>query len=353
VSTRYDAINAALERLSGFAYLDAPGFATHGPMGAETLSTLGYHDLVPGWADEYAQRHEPLEAPAAGNPINLADLAARTSALGDLARVTDWAVAFRRQLTEMPWQVVLKGWLPELLPGYAGALTHGLIRTAHAIRALPAFETPSELMLDEVAHGLALWAASYKTLPGRPRLIGQLGVGPAVRRLPRPETTWPILEAGNFARIHEVADFPVAIEALGLVDPPTALSALSAEFCRTILAYPDVFPVPLVHTVTPIAAIRALQPHLPDSSLLDLAAHVWHVGAAVTIAFTPTSAAAAGPTEAEPGPVEELLARAVEHRDPHVLKFTEACVREYAINPEPVYLAAAAHVARRLPAWRQ
>jgi hypothetical protein len=43
--TRSDALNDALERLQGHAYLDAPGFACHGPMGAETLSTLGHKNL--------------------------------------------------------------------------------------------------------------------------------------------------------------------------------------------------------------------------------------------------------------------------------------------------------------------
>ena len=353
MSTRSDAIDTALERLAAFTYLDTPGFATHGPMGAETLSTLGHDDLVPGWAAQYAQRHEPLPAPPADNPIDLADPAARAAALGDPARVSDWALAFRRELTDMPWDVVLKGWLPELLPGYAGALTHGFIRTAHAVRSFRADQPPSDLMLNELARGLALWAASYKTLPGRPRLAGHLTITEATRRLPRPATPWPMFEAGTFGRIHDVPGFPTAVEALGALDPPTALSTLSAAFCRTIIANPDVFPVPLVHTVTPIAAARTLQPYLPDTPLDELAAHLWHVGAAITIAFTPTGAAAAGAAEQEPESVDDLLARAAEHGDPHVLKFTDACAREHDINPDPAYLAAAAHVGRELTAWRK
>jgi hypothetical protein len=48
---------------------------------------------------------------------------------------------------------------------------------------------------------------------------------------------------------------------------------------------------------------------------------------------------------------DELVGRAVEHRDPHVLKFTEACAREHAIGPNPVYLHAAQHVLAVTPAW--
>ena len=35
--------------------------------------------------------------------------------------------------------------------------------------------------------------------------------------------------------------------------------------------------------------------------------------------------------------------RAVATGDEHAIKFTEACVREDALNPEPVYLMAARH----------
>ncbi|CAM5570622.1 Questin oxidase family protein OS=Streptomyces rimosus subsp. rimosus (strain ATCC / DSM 40260/ JCM 4667 / NRRL 2234) OX=1265868 GN=SRIM_018045 PE=4 SV=1 [Streptomyces rimosus subsp. rimosus] len=45
--------------------------------------------------------------------------------------------------------------------------------------------------------------------------------------------------------------------------------------------------------------------------------------------------------------MDELGARAVEHGDEHVLKFTEACRREYALRPDPRFRAAVA-VARRI-----
>lgn len=98
MSTRSDTINDALERLEGFAYLDAPGFASHGPMGAETLSTLGHDDLVAGWTDQYVRRHEPLPAPGAAQAIDLTDKSATQAALGDVSRVSDWSAAFRGEL---------------------------------------------------------------------------------------------------------------------------------------------------------------------------------------------------------------------------------------------------------------
>ena len=156
--TRSDAVNEALERLEDYAYLDAPGFACHGPMGAETLSHLGHDDLVAGWVDGYRKRYDPLPAPPARDRLDASDNRALCSALGDASRLSDWAAMFREELWNRPWPDVVRHWAPQLLAGYGGALTHGLIRTAHAVRALPARGTPSTLMLDEVARGLALWA---------------------------------------------------------------------------------------------------------------------------------------------------------------------------------------------------
>ena len=45
---------------------------------------------------------------------------------------------------------------------------------------------------------------------------------------------------------------------------------------------------------------------------------------------------------------EELKDRAVAAGGAHSIKFTEACLREYALNPKPVYLVAARDVAERV-----
>jgi hypothetical protein len=350
--TRSDAINEALERLQDYTYLDAPGFACHGPMGAETLSHLGHDDLVAGWVEGYRKRYDPLPAPPGRDRLDASDGNALSSAVGDASRLSDWAAMFREELWNRQWQDVVRRWAPELLAGYGGALTHGLIRTAHAVRALPANGTPSTLMLDELARGLALWAGTFKVLPGTPRSRGPLTLSEATAGLPRPLEPWPIFEAGTFAHIDELEGFPEAIEALG---PPSAgsdpLGALSAQFCNVILANPAVFAVPLVHTATPVAAVRTLLPFLPAVSLNDLYTHLWQVGAAITVSFTPPGGARAPDRDSDPPNPDELRARAVAHQDPHALKFSEACVREHALNPDPVYLLAARHVLGQLKPW--
>jgi hypothetical protein len=50
-------------------------------------------------------------------------------------------------------------------------------------------------------------------------------------------------------------------------------------------------------------------------------------------------------------PLGEIIGQALEHRDPHVLKFTEGCAREYALRPDPTYLQAAQTLIKQTPAW--
>ncbi len=44
---------------------------------------------------------------------------------------------------------------------------------------------------------------------------------------------------------------------------------------------------------------------------------------------------------------DDLIDRAVASQDEHAIKFTEACLREYALNPKPVYLPAARDAVER------
>lgn len=360
-TTRHDALDDALSRFGAYRYIDGVGFAFHGPMGAEALSTLGHHDLVAGWADEYTARHEPIDAPRPVARLDDADESSWRAALGDPPRASDWAALFADQLREHPWPAVVRRWAPILLPGSAGALTHGLLRVAHGVRAMPVEGVPSKLLLDELALGLAYWAATALTLPGRPELEGTLMPDEAIARLPRPGEPWSPIEAGTFARMGELTGFP---EAVGALAPPPSvddgLSDLTAAFCRVLLAHPQVFPQGLVHAVTPVAAVRTLLPYLPDDARAGVYARLWQTSAAIVCGFTPNPSTSDAGTEASgddrerdrplPTP-DELVARAVEHREPHAIKFTEACLREHRRRPDPVYLRAAQHVIENMPRW--
>jgi hypothetical protein len=351
--SRAEALDDALDRLTDYPYAVGPGMATHGPMGAEALSALGHDDLVGSWVEGYKARNEPIDAPPATARLAPEDESGWKSALGDQARLTDWHELFTRQLQERPWPDVLERWVPRVLPGYGGALTHGLLRTAHAVRGLESTEEPSPLGLAELARGLSYWAGTYKQLPGSPALQGDLPLDEAVDRLPR-ATGWTPIEAGTFARIAELDTFVDAVEALA--PPPSideALSDLTVSFARLLVARPDVLPFSLIHAVTPVAGARTLVPYLPIGSTRQLYGHLWHVNAALTAGFVPhrTGDAEGSALNRELLEPAELVARAAEHRDAHVIKFTEACLREDAIRPDPAYRLAAQHVIEQTPPW--
>jgi hypothetical protein len=262
-------------------------------------------------------------------------------------RANDFAAMFVGELDNEPWQVVVRRWLPQLFEGSAGGLSHGIIRTAHAVRAMPDDGVPSELALRELARALGLWAAVYTPLPGHPELNGTLGLDEAIAGLPRPTEPWAPIEAGTFSRMRELDGFPGAVEALGRPEvADAALSDLSAAFCRLLLEASDLDPIPLVHTVTPIRAARILLPYLAGIPSEAVYSHMWQVSAAIVCGFTPASLgkkSEAHDLDETISPAE-LMARSVEHRDPHVLKFTEVCISEHWNRSDPVYLLAAEHL---------
>lgn len=342
MSPRTDALNSALERFSAYAYLDGPGLAFHGPMGAEALSSLGHDGEVVVWADAYAATHPAVAPPPAGDPIDPTDDRSWRSALGDVARVTDWDLMFTRELAESPIDDVLGLWIPRLASGHAGGLTHGLLRTAHAVRALPDDAAPSSLMVAELAKGLASWAAWYRALPGHPRWRGRLSFREALGHIPRPTREWTPMEAATFARFEELTGFGEAVEAVGPIpDAERSLSDLSAVLCR-VLSTMEPVPIALVHMVTPIAATRTLMARVPALDPNTVLIHMWKVAAGLIASSTRHLV----PDERDPGreepTTEALVALAVAHGDPHVIKFTEACRREHRIAPDPAYLRAAA-----------
>ena len=136
----------------------------------EVLTRHGHDDQVGSWLDRYVTRLETL--PAEDDPITEDNWSA---AMGQRARVGDWVAFFRRAVREAPWQAVMAGWWPRLLPAIASGATHGLIRTGHAVRTVLAGDS-SPSAVDEVAHALAYWAARAISCPGSP---------------PRPATSTP------------------------------------------------------------------------------------------------------------------------------------------------------------------
>ncbi|MFE0047650.1 hypothetical protein [Streptomyces albireticuli] len=352
-----DALNDALERMADLGYERGAGadLANHGPMGAEALAVLGHGDAVAAWVEGYRTAMPHHEVPARSFPLDPADESSWRPALGDFSRAGDWEQLFVRELADAAWRDVLVRWWPRLLPGLLAGLTHGLIRTAHAVRSLAATQLPTPHQLTELSRGLAYWAARFAHLPGQVRMRGGLDLPGAVAALPRtpfPGERGRTEAARRLARPDELAGWSEALDALAPARAQWLLSEMTTEFAGVYLGHPEVFPIPLVHGVTAPAAVRLVLPHLPVELHEPTVAVLWQVHVAFLLAFTADrggeAEAAREAAETEPLSFGELAARAVEHGDEHVLKFTEACGREHALRPDPRFGAAVRAAQRRI-----
>jgi hypothetical protein len=335
----------ALERLRGTGSEIAGGVApNHGPMAAEALVALGCDDIVVAWADRYRGQLGAMPPPS--SPVTVGSW---PQALGAIDRFGDWVAFFRAQLAEAHWREVFREWIGRLLPATPSAGAHGLIRTAHALRALADAETA--LRVEELGVALAYWAAYYRKIPGIPRLVGTLDLGEALRRIPlflsgqaRPgvprEVYLRVMQAhgDEFSKAVDGAAEPESVE--------DALSSLTEAGARLYLANASRQPLVLLHTLTAPAALRLLLPHLPAGLHKTALAYVWQTVAATTAAYADER-----PPDRDDWPPQEpsvIIDRSIATDDPHALKFAEACIREDRLRPRPAYLAAAADWASRL-----
>jgi hypothetical protein len=355
-TTAIDAMNDALEICSDLGFDMAPGFATHWAMGAETIVRLGYPQVVHDWATRYRVIHKHFPRPPGATPIDPRDEASWKGARGDFGRVGDWQALFDRALAEAPWQEVVAVWWPRLMSGMAAGLTHGLIRTTHAVRSIDASgASPSPLQLRELATGLAYWAGKYIEQPGPAALIGDERLPDLLAAIPRLQLDGPagLRERGSFQYMDQVAGWSEAVARLAApADIQAALSDLTSSFVQVNLAHPDQFPVPLIHGVTAPAAVRLMLPHLPEHLHAPSFLAVWQANAALLAMFAPAQDAEVSSDppggQATLSP-DELAARAVEHGDEHAIKLTEACLREYRIRPDARYLELPERMLDRIP----
>jgi len=320
------------------------GAPNHGPMAAEALDAMGRAEAITGWAERYRRQLDAL--PEATSPIVRNGW---QSVLGAIDRSADWVAFFRRQLAEAPWRMVLADWIGRLMPGVPSAGAHGLIRTAHALRALQHAETP--LRVEELGSALAYWAAYYRQLPGTPNLVGDLRYDEAVEQMPLflsgEARRGPPREVYVRVMSAHAMEFAAAVDRAG---PPesigAALSTVSEAGARVYLNNASRQPLVLLHTVTVPAALRMMLPQLPEDLQATAFAYVWQNVAGVIAAYADEP-----PKRRDDWPVPDtatLIERAIETDDPHAIKLTEACLRENRLNPQSAYLAAAADWIDRL-----
>jgi len=353
-----DAMNEVLERCSDLGFEMAPGFSTHWAMGSETLAALGHPERSLEWAELFRTRYKHYERPTGTKPIDAGDEAEWRGALRDWDRVGDWYELFERELAGDPWRDVLARWWPRLVPGVSAGLTHGLIRTMHAVRGIARSEPaePTALQRRELATGLAYWAGKFVQHPAAFELHGAGTIREAIPAIPRidSELKLGLVEKGGFGEVRTLDGWAEAVESLAApADVHEAFSDLTLSFAQVHLSHPKDFPIPMVHTMTAPVAARQMLEHLPQELHALTFVALWHSNAALLTMFAQPEAeetAAEAPGGEQPTlSREELRERAVEHGDMHVIKLTDALLREHERRPDPRYLPVPERLLTKLP----
>jgi hypothetical protein len=276
------ALDEAFDRMAHSGFELPNGFVNHGPMACEALAALGCDEEIDGWARRFAR--------AAGTAVDAAapvDFEWR-EALGDYQKLPEWIGHFERAIDDDGWSAVVEVWVPRLMPALSVALFHGAIRTAHAVRAIDATDTPARRT--ELARALAYWAARFRA--------GE--------------------KAAEVVQVDELRP---------------ALVAAAADGAHYYLARPNIFNL---HGVTGAMAVELMADHIsPEGGAAALAqVHAEHAAM-----YRGTAPAESGAVAGVPD--DQLARAAADSRDPHQVKLVEACRRGFAATGDPTFAAAA------------
>jgi hypothetical protein len=276
------ALDEAFERMAAASFELPNGFVNHGAMACEALAVLDCTDDIDGWARRFA-----LAGGATVEPVAPASFEWQ-QVLGAYESLPEWIGYFARAIEDDGWASVVETWVPRLMPALRTALFHGAIRTAHAVRAIDAVDSPPRR--GELARALGYWAARYR--------------------------------AGQPAGTPDPADAP-----------RSAVVRAAADGARRYLARPNILHL---HGVTGAMAVEILVDHIPATAATAALAQVHAEHAALYSGIEPVDQ----PHPAGP-PGGELTLAAVRSLDPHQVKLVEACQRGLAATGDPAFAAAA------------
>ncbi len=360
-----DALDAAFARLQEGDWHNRGGLSSHAPMAVEALAALGAGAAISGWIEQFARNARPVELPQPRERIDVEQwrrhvgLVQPESSSWDRAnaRYGDWLVHFTEQLRERPWRELLATWAPRFAPGFCAAAMHGVIRTAHAARALQRRESPPRLA--ELARGLAYWASSFQELGtgsgdgGRESAAVPATLAAALAAVPLHREQKGDAPRGNLVEgLRAAGSLPGCPDAVTIAelagDPSRAIMAMTATMARAYLRHGTRrHAIAFVHAVTGPAALRKLSAVLPPEAASTLVPYAWQAAIGLYSAYAATDRETGELAIAAEGTPATLAANAAEATDAHVIKFTEALLAEHAVHADPAYLAAAEDIPQR------
>ncbi len=310
-------LDAALERQGAFGPEYGDTLSSHVPMVLEALERIDRPDAIEPYLEAWLPRLRLLsteaDAELAHYPAILSEAAASVSALGPKAAVS---TTFAR------WA-----------PGLHGAAFHGLLRLAHAVRALDRADTPARRA--ELARGLAYAIARA----GEPFAAT---FAPEADARPNLERAWSEIEPSPHALEARTGlitpNLLARIRAAGPLDRATSRVALPGDVHEAVRAlrraslalfvdgehHPSATFV-LLHGVTAVDAVSALVPWLDDAAAHALVRSMAASLFALRIAYVgevKDVARVSDPSAVDP----ELVDRAVRSGDDHAIKLAAACL---------------------------
>ncbi len=344
-----DVMDTALDIIQGTAPEYSGGLCNHASMASEAFYNLGRSGEILPWVTFY--RNRLYLQPPPDSPVSEENW---KEALGDFSRHSDWVLFFSERIKETGWTAVLRKWATLLAPGSIAGGAHGLIRTALAARSLCRKRTVQRKT--ELAEALAYWASRFQQLPGAPSNKGLYSnAAEAIRALQLLPEERKIRFGLISKKLQALDGFEPFSRAINMIringsqeDLPGAVSSMTEAFCAAYLASVRDAKncIVLIHCVTLLGAVRTLMPFLDPRSVCRTLHYGWQAAAAIYSVFGKA-----------PGKVnymrinagiDSLIDQAVATGDEHAIKFTDACLKEYFLNPEPVYLAAALDATERL-----
>jgi len=321
------------ERLQAARRFDAEyasGLSSHLPMALVALARLGADDeRLRSFEAAYAKRLHaapPVEPWPAGE--------AWKQRLGDPRAWPAYRALFAQWIEAESAAEVLGQVLPALMPGVAASAFHGPIRVAYAITANHAGE-----LGDALAYWACRWFACGERLVVAPRTAAR-DPRPALDALRTIEVPEKPLIALAMAAVAAHPDFLPLASRLE-VDERTTLPRLAALAAERFVAAGG---FTTLHLVTSAHAMRVLLPWLDAP---DRAAALAHYTQAFAAGWVTLQGAGAVPFDAAPLPWPELVARAIESDNDHVIKLVDSCRELERSDGGAVWAQAATRVVTR------
>jgi Tfp pilus assembly protein PilV len=330
-TAHHPVLHRLLDEAGRFPPEYADQLSNHLPMALTALAGLDADEAqMRRFFASYA-RH--FGSPPAGDDqtLPLADWPAHRGQFDAFARLR---AGFAVGITRNGRDAVLRAALPLLIPGIGAAAFHGAIRTAHAI------DSQHD---GELAAGLAYWAARWMPLappaagePAFDRVADWLDAIDA--KLLTADAGWrsnaPLISLRMQEAVRTQAYQGLAARLHSTRDSLADLAAAAAE------RYAGTGNFTVLHMATAANAAITLAPWLPeadDKALVPL----WHAVAAASLAsrLATTPQPERGAALALDWP--QVRALALARDDDHVIKLVHAMAVRQALDPRPVWLAAA------------